>query len=73
MDLGLVQDRELTLTGTLMYQRKDYETAIRLMSQGLLNLGEMITQRFPFEAYPDAYRAIERSKGEYLKVMIEME
>ena len=73
VDLGLVQDRELTLTGTLMYQRKDYETAIRLMSQGLLNLGEMITQRFPFEAYPDAYRAIERSKGEYLKVMIEME
>ncbi len=32
VDLGFVQDRELTLTGTLMYQKKDYELAIRLMA-----------------------------------------
>ncbi len=73
VDLGLVQDRELTLTGTLMYQKKDYELAIRLMSQGRLNLNEMITQRFPFDSYLEAYRAIEALKGEYLKVMIDME
>ncbi len=73
VDLGLVQDRELTLTGTLMYQKKDYELAIRLMSQGKLNLNEMITQRFPFDSYLDAYLAIETLKGEYLKVMIDME
>jgi L-iditol 2-dehydrogenase len=72
VDLGLVQDRELTLTGTLMYQKRDYELAIRLMSQGRLNLNEMITQRFPFDSYLEAYRAIETLKGEYLKVMIEM-
>jgi len=73
VNLGFVQDRELTLTGTLMYQKKDYELAIRLMSRGLLNLEEMITNRFPFDAYLEAYHAIEASKGETLKVMIEME
>jgi threonine dehydrogenase-like Zn-dependent dehydrogenase len=43
------------------------------MSQGLLKLDEMITQRVPFDSYLEAYRAIEMLKGEYLKVMIDME
>ena len=72
VDLGLVQDRELILAGTLMYTKKDYECAIRLVEQGLLNLDAMITHRFPFSAYPEAYRAIDELKGEYLKAMIEM-
>lgn len=72
VDLGLVQDRELTLAGTLMYQKKDYELAIHLMGQGLLNLDEMITHRFPFAAYAEAYQSIDESKGKYLKVMIEL-
>ncbi len=72
VDLGLVQDRELTLIGTLMYQKRDYERAIQLMGQGLLNLDGMITHRFPFAAYAEAYQAIDESKGKYLKVMIEL-
>jgi len=73
IDLGLVQDRELTITGTLMYQKKDYERAIQLISQGLLNLDTMITHRFQFSDYPQAYRVIEELEGDYLKVMIEMQ
>jgi len=72
VDLGWVQDRELTLAGTLMYQKKDYERAIHLMGEGLLNLDGMITHRFPFAAYAEAYQAIDESKGNYLKVMIEL-
>ncbi len=72
LNLGFVQDRELTLTGTLMYQKKDYEQAIRLMGQGSLTLEPMITQRFSFEEYLQAYHAIEASNGEYLKVMIDV-
>jgi len=33
----------------------------------------MVTQRFPFEEYLQAYQAIETSGGEYMKVMIELE
>lgn len=72
VDLGLVQDRELSLVGTLMYQRADYERAIELVAKHQMRLGEMITHRFPFNEYLDAYHAIEASKGEYLKVMIEL-
>ena len=73
IDLGYVQDRELTLTGTLMYQRKDYDQAIRLMGEGSLHLEAMITHRFPFDAYFEAYKTIENSQGKYLKVMMELD
>ncbi len=72
VDLGLVQDRELTLTGTLMYQRSDYERAIELVASGKMHLNAMITHRFPFDQYLDAYHTIEAVRGEYLKVMIEL-
>src|SRR5258707_4564993 len=49
VDLRLVQDRELTLVGTLMYHKPDYERAIELVAGGKLHLDEMITHRFPFD------------------------
>jgi threonine dehydrogenase-like Zn-dependent dehydrogenase len=36
-------------------------------------LDEMITHRFKFDQYMDAYLAIEESNGEYMKVMIELD
>jgi L-iditol 2-dehydrogenase len=73
VDLGLVQDRELKLVGTLMYQNSDYEVAIDLVKNGKMQLDTLITHRFKFDQYPAAYQAIEESDGEYMKVMIELE
>lgn len=72
VDLGLVQDRELSLLGTLMYQKKDYERAIELVSNGKLCLDQMITHRYAFKDYLEAYEAIESSGGNYMKVMIDL-
>jgi L-iditol 2-dehydrogenase len=72
VDLGLLQDRELSLIGTLMYQKKDYERAIELVTNGKLHLDQMVTHRFPFEDYLHAYQAIESSGGKYMKVMIDL-
>jgi L-iditol 2-dehydrogenase len=72
VDLGLVQDRELSLVGTLMYQKKDYERAIELVSKGKLCLDQMITHRFAFKDYLEAYKTIESSGGKYMKAMIEL-
>jgi len=55
-----------------MYQKRDYEQAISLINGGLIDLETMITHRFPFINYPEAYQAIEALNGEFLKVMIEM-
>ena len=73
VDLGLVQDRELSLVGTLMYQKRDYERAIELVAGGKLCLDQMITHRFPFKEYLEAYEMIEASGGQYMKVMVELD
>ena len=72
VDLGLVQDRELRLIGTLMYQKKDYERAIELVADGKLCLEPMVTHRFAFKDYLEAYKTIESSGGQYMKVMIDL-
>jgi len=73
IDLGLVQDRELSLVGTLMYQKADYAKAIELIATGKMQLDDLITHRFKFEQYLDAYHTIEESNGHYMKVMIELD
>lgn len=70
VDIGLVQDRELNLIGTIMYQRKDYEKAIKLAASGKLHLDVLITDRFAFTSYLEAYKHIEEKKDQTLKVMI---
>jgi L-iditol 2-dehydrogenase len=72
VDLGLVQDRELSLIGTLMYQKADYETAIELADAGKLCLDQLVTDRFPFQAYLDAYQYIDTAKDRAMKVMIDV-
>ena len=73
VNLGYVQDRELNLIGTAMYQKTDYEGAIELVTGGKMHLDELLTHRFAFEDYLQAYHTIEQSKGEYMKVMIELD
>jgi L-iditol 2-dehydrogenase len=73
IDLGLVQDRELSLVGTLMYQKADYDKAIELISTGKMHLDDLVTHRFNFEQYLDAYHTIEESNGEYMKVIIDLD
>jgi L-iditol 2-dehydrogenase len=70
VDLGLVQDRELSLIGTLMYQKQDYEMAIELASSGKLCLDSLVTDRFSFLDYLAAYHYIDQAKDRVMKVMI---
>lgn len=72
IDVGLLQDRELTLTGTLMYQRRDFEQAILLVECGKLLLDPLVTHRFAFRDYLEAYKSIEESHGCSMKVLIEL-
>jgi L-iditol 2-dehydrogenase len=73
VDLGLVQDRELSLVGTLMYQKSDYEQAIKLVAGEKMALAPLITDYFPFAQYLDAYHKIEAAQGNIMKVMITLD
>ena len=72
IDLNSIQNEELKLIGTLMYQKKDYYTAIKLVESGKLMLDPLITNHFLFEKYNDAYQFIERNKEKVMKVLIDV-
>ena len=70
--MGIVQDWELELIGTLMYMRQDYETALRYLQEGNVRTDLLITHEFQLEELAEAYRAIENPSVEKLKVVIKV-
>ena len=73
VDIGLVQDKELRLIGTLMYKEPDYYTAIELIQSGKISLKPLITKYFPFKDYGAAYKHIEQDKDRSMKVIIDFD
>ena len=72
VDIGLVQDRELKLTGTLMYQRRDYEQAVALIQSGAIATEPLLSRHFAMDDYLEAYRFLERQRDEVMKVFIDV-
>jgi L-iditol 2-dehydrogenase len=72
IDMGLVQDRELNLRGTLMYQRPDYERAVQLIESGDVITEPLMSKHFSFEEYLEAYRFIDQQRDMSMKVFIDI-
>jgi L-iditol 2-dehydrogenase len=72
MDLGLVQDRELRIIGTLMYQRPDYEQAVAWIDSGAITTEPLMSEHFSMDQYLDAYRYIDEKRDQTMKVFIDV-
>jgi L-iditol 2-dehydrogenase len=72
VDMGLVQDRELNLHGTLMYQKRDYVRAVELISSGAIQTGPLMSIHFSIDNYLEAYRYIDRQGDKTMKVFIDV-
>jgi len=72
IDMGLVQDRELNIRGTLMYQAHDYKRAVELIASGGVVTEPLMSKHFPFAAYLDAYRFIDQQGDKTMKVFIDV-
>jgi len=72
VDMSVVGDRELSLIGTLMYKQNDYEQAVEWIASGAMKTAPLVTKRFPFAQYQEAYEFIEKQGGTTLKVVIEL-
>lgn len=73
VNMGYVQDHELSLLGSAMYREEDFIKAIELVNEGLIEFDTLITHRVKFKDYSEAYDIIDQQKDKAMKVMIEME
>lgn len=72
VNLGLVQDRELTLRGTLMYRRDDYERAVALLNTGQIITASLEGPHFPLARYLEAYQHLDAAGAATMKVFIDL-
>jgi L-iditol 2-dehydrogenase len=72
LDLATVQDRELNLRGTLMYQRPDYQRAVELIASGGILTEPLVSKHFSMDNYIEAYRFIDKFGDKSMKVVIDV-
>ena len=66
-------EHELRIIGTMMYRHEDYLTAVDFVSRGIVNLEPLISNRFAFEQYDEAYKYIDNNKATTMKVIIDFD
>ena len=71
-NLAVLNDHELDLDSSMMYRHEDYVEAIRLVSEGKIALRPLMSKRFAFEDYIEAYRYIDANRETTMKVLIDV-
>jgi L-iditol 2-dehydrogenase len=71
VNMGLVQDKELNVIGTLMYTSEDYVEAMRIISQ-TPEITKLVTHRFPLIDVAEAFSVAKNSPSEAIKVVVEV-
>jgi L-iditol 2-dehydrogenase len=72
VDMGLVQNNELNLVGTLMYKKEDYLRAVELIGSGAVQTIPLMSRHYSMEAYLDAYKFIDEARDKTMKVFIDI-
>ncbi|MEP7284988.1 MAG: alcohol dehydrogenase catalytic domain-containing protein [Chloroflexota bacterium] len=70
VNMGLVQDRELKLRGSLMYRMEDFIEARDLIASGRAPIDTLITARYPLDQIAAAMTAIDEHPERNIKTMI---
>lgn len=73
VDLAVLNDHELDLDSTMMYRHEDYVEAIRLAGAGKIQLKPLMSRRFSFCDYMDAYKYIDANRETTMKVLIDVD
>ena len=72
VNMGLVQDKEINMLGSLMYDKEDYFEAIRIIGNKP-EITKMITHHFDITEVAEAFKHIEESTHDTVKVVIKVD
>lgn len=73
VDLAVLNDHELDLNTTMMYRNEDYIKAIELVNEKKVILKPLISKKFAFRDYLQAYRYIDENRETTMKVIINVQ
>ena len=73
VDLAVLNDHELDLNTSMMYRHEDYVEAIRLVSEGKIQLKPLMSKHFAFRDYLAAYEYIDSNRETTMKVLIDVD
>lgn len=73
VDLAVLNDHELDLNTSMMYRHEDYVDAIRLVSEGKVQLRPLMSRHFAFRDYLKAYQYIDENREMTMKVIIDVQ
>jgi L-iditol 2-dehydrogenase len=71
-EMILVQDKEINLSGSLMYSWDDFNVAVHLIHKKSVELKPLQTHHFPFDAWLDAYNLLAHHPDQAVKVIIDV-
>lgn len=69
VDLRMVTFKELTMIGTRVYERVDFERSIELVAQGRIKVDNLISHEFPVEDAAEAFKLMMKGE-ESLKILL---
>ena len=72
INMGLIQDKEVSLIGSLMYVEEDWLEAIEYVNKGAVVLEPLISKHFPLEKLADAYEYAINNSDTSIKVLVEV-
>ena len=73
VDRAVLNDHELELNTSMMYRHEDYVDAIRLVSEGKVQLRPLMSRHFAFRDYLEAYQYIDENREMTMKVIIDVQ
>lgn len=66
-----LQIKELTLVGSNMYVREDYEVVCQAIGDGKMDLSKFITKTYPIEQMPEAMEVMDKRAEPIVKIMLQ--
>lgn len=70
VDLAVVDEHEITITGSMMYKHEDFEWAAEQLFNKKIKIEPLITHHFDFEEFAEAYKFIDNNRESCMKVII---
>lgn len=70
VEIPMIQRREIDVLGHMMYIREDFKDAIDLLYNGKINTDKLISQRYSFDKYPDAFKFADEHPLDVMKIVV---